>query len=79
MALYLEQKERDLIKNLLGEPKEFEFVKIGLLKKVLSDEERLDKIGECDHEYKDYVGKRHSCSKCSQLQREEWMAKELGL
>lgn len=75
MALYLEQKERDLIKKFLGEPKEFEFVKIGLLKKVLSDEERLNKIGECDHEFKDYTGKRNSCCKCSQLKREEWLVK----
>ena len=72
MALYLEQKERDLLKKLIGEPKEFEFLKIKVLDKIKEDEERLEGIHNCDHEYHIYNGVKDACSKCSTFRKEVW-------
>jgi hypothetical protein len=76
MSIYLEQRERDLLKELIGVPQEFEWWKKKLLEKIADDEECLKEIQECKHKYGEYIGKRLSCKKCDHRISESWFFKK---
>lgn len=62
MAIYLDDLDRKYIENLLK--KQTDFIGKRLLGKVLADNERLEKIGQCQHEAGTFVGKKTCCTKC---------------
>lgn len=71
MALYLEPKEKDLLKPILKsmvETKTGEYwIAESILKKIYSDEQRLEEMKNCKHEYGEYKGKKECCTKCHNL------------
>lgn len=76
MAIYLEQRERDYLKELIGVPQEFEWWKLKLLSKIDEDNEREEEIHSCKHKFGEYTGKRLSCKKCDHQLSESWFFKK---
>lgn len=68
MAIYLEQDERDYLLHVLdGKPyagKPNFVIKKTILDKVNADTQRVEDIGKCDHEFREFVGKKTCCIKC---------------
>lgn len=74
MAVYLDQIERDLLKKLIGTPKEFEWVKLKLLSKIEDDEVVHGEIANHKHEYFVYEGLKTECI-CGSRPKEVWFVK----
>ena len=65
MALFLDVKEKIYLKKLLNGqyPGEF-WVKNKILEKLDVDNERTEKISECEHEFFEWTEERTMCKKC---------------
>lgn len=79
MAIYLDDTTRPELEMILNDyiPKHpTDWVAPLLLKQVLSDYKRLDKIATCSHKKGTYTGIKHCCTKCGSFfepgMGEEW-------
>ena len=68
MALYLDAFERKYLKELLNKYPSTWWPHKKILDKIKVDEERLDKIKNCKHEYGKYEGKKECCVFCCMIQ-----------
>lgn len=77
MAIYLEDKERNLLVKLLEKYPKTWWIHYSVLKKVKADQLRIEKIRNCKHEKGTYTGKKTCCVKCDAYFEEgmgfEWM------
>jgi hypothetical protein len=64
MALYLDDQTRTWLERKTKDVKETDFIGKRVQKMLAADRERLNKIGECEHEAGEYVGKKTCCKKC---------------
>lgn len=78
--IFLEEKERNYLRQLLEKSAEKEFwIGKKILEKIDDDIKRIEEMNACDHVEAEYVGKKTCCGKCEANFKEghgfEWRKK----
>lgn len=77
MPIYLNDQQKDYLKLKLKNIYQTDFIGKKILKEIASDDRRLKRIEDCEHEKGEYEGKREACVKCDKFYFESFERKEL--